>query len=152
MQFRRFAGCPICNLHLRLFTSRINDIAAAGITEVVVFHSSENDLRAYQPELPFAVVPDPTRNLYHEFGVESRPRSLLNPAVWGTVIHAISTALLRVIRGRAPMPPLHPRGGNLGLPADFLIDSDGRVLAAKYGRHASDQWSVDDLLALASLR
>ncbi len=34
----------------------------------------------------------------------------------------------------------------LGLPADFLIDPDGRVLAAHYGTHANDQWSVDDLL------
>ena len=36
-----------------------------------------------------------------------------------------------------------------GLPADFLIGSDGRVLASKYGRHADDQWSVDELLDLA---
>jgi hypothetical protein len=39
-----------------------------------------------------------------------------------------------------------PRGGSLGLPADFLIASDGRVLALKYGRHADDQWSIDELL------
>jgi hypothetical protein len=35
----------------------------------------------------------------------------------------------------------------LGLPADFLIASDGRVLACKYGAHAYDQWSVDEILA-----
>lgn len=40
-------------------------------------------------------------------------------------------------------------GKHLGLPADFLIGSDGRVLAAKYGSHADDQWSVDELLDLA---
>lgn len=38
---------------------------------------------------------------------------------------------------------------NLGLPADLLIAADGRVVAAKYGSHAYDQWSVDELLALA---
>jgi hypothetical protein len=38
----------------------------------------------------------------------------------------------------------------LGLPADFLIASDGRILAAKYGRHANDQWEVDELLQLAA--
>ena len=37
----------------------------------------------------------------------------------------------------------------LGLPADFLIAPDGRVLAAHYGSHADDQWSLDELLALA---
>jgi hypothetical protein len=35
------------------------------------------------------------------------------------------------------------------LPADFLISRDGRVLARKYGAHAYDQWSVDELLTLA---
>ncbi|WP_258958033.1 hypothetical protein [Streptomyces leeuwenhoekii] len=36
------------------------------------------------------------------------------------------------------------------LPADFLIASDGRVLAAKYGEHVYDQWSVDELLEPAT--
>ena len=47
------------------------------------------------------------------------------------------------------MPPMWPTGGSLGLPADLLIGSDGRVLATKYGVHADDQWSVDELLQLA---
>jgi hypothetical protein len=36
------------------------------------------------------------------------------------------------------------------MPADFLIGVDGTVLAAKYGRHANDHWSVDELLSNAS--
>ncbi len=45
---------------------------------------------------------------------------------------------------------LRPEGGRLGLPADFLIAADGRILAARYGEHAGDQWSVDELLDLAA--
>jgi hypothetical protein len=40
----------------------------------------------------------------------------------------------------------------MGLPADFLIGSDGAVLAAKYGAYVDDHWSVDDLLAHARTR
>jgi hypothetical protein len=149
LQFRRFAGCPICSLHLREFTARAEDLADAGIAEVVVFHSSEDDLRAYQQELPFAVIADPTRSLYREFGVEAAPRSLLNPAVWPTVARAVTAAIWRALRGHATIPLVPPNGGRLGLPADFLTSSDGRVLAAHYGRHASDQWTVDELLTLA---
>jgi len=29
-----------------------------------------------------------------------------------------------------------------------LVASDGRIVAAKYGLHAYDQWSVDELLKL----
>jgi len=42
-----------------------------------------------------------------------------------------------------------PTGGQLGVPADFLVASNGRVVAAKYGQHAYDQWSIDELLTLA---
>ena len=45
-------------------------------------------------------------------------------------------------------PPMLPTGGQLGVPADFLIASDGQVIAAKYGQHAYDQWTVDELLTL----
>jgi hypothetical protein len=34
----------------------------------------------------------------------------------------------------------------LGRPADFHMGKDGRILACKYGRHAYDQWTVDDVL------
>jgi hypothetical protein len=36
------------------------------------------------------------------------------------------------------------------MPADFLIATDGAVVARKYGEHADDQWSVDELLRLAT--
>ena len=35
-------------------------------------------------------------------------------------------------------------------PADFLIAQDGRVVASKYGTHADDQWSVDEVLTIAA--
>jgi hypothetical protein len=41
-------------------------------------------------------------------------------------------------------------GGRYGLPAEFMIASDGRIMAVKYGIHADDQWSADELLALAA--
>jgi len=47
-----------------------------------------------------------------------------------------------------PEPPGRPAGGRLGLPGDFLIVPDGRVVASRIGSHAGDQWSVDELLAL----
>jgi hypothetical protein len=52
-----------------------------------------------------------------------------------------------IAKRRAPIPASPAKGG-LGLPADVLIDADGRVVAVKYGEHAYDQWSVDELLAL----
>ena len=44
LQFRRFAGCPVCNLHLRSFVERYPKITAASIREVIVFHSWQEEL------------------------------------------------------------------------------------------------------------
>ena len=148
LQFRRFAGCPICNLHLRSFAIRHDEILAADIHEVIVFHSSATELRKYEGDLPFDLIADPTRILYREFGVETTPRALLDPRAWPAIIRGVVTATTAVLRKQKAAPPAEPEGGRLGLPADFLIAPDGRVLASKLGKHADDQWSVDELLAL----
>jgi peroxiredoxin len=150
LQFRRFAGCPVCNLHLRAMVQRQSEIAASGIREIVVFHSTVEEMRVHAADLPFAVVADPDKLLYREFGVESSPRALLDPRGWIPILRAIFDSLLTTIRARRPVPPAHPRGGRLGLPADFLIAPDGRMIACKYGSHLYDQWSVDELLRLAA--
>jgi hypothetical protein len=116
LQFRRFAGCPICNLHL---------------------HSTA-ELRKYQDDMPFPVVGDPDKQLYRRFGVEASAKAILKAGAWRALPagwrQAVATA---VANRRAP------------LPADLLIGADGRVKATKYGSHAYDQWSVDELLSIA---
>jgi peroxiredoxin len=150
LQFRRFAGCPVCDLHLHSIAQRHDEIVSAGILDVAVFHSSAEDLRPFTMELPFAVVADPEKKLYVEFGAEASPRALLNPRGWPAILRGVQRSLNRILRGRQPVTSVHSEGGKLGLPADFLIARDGRILACKYGAHIYDQWSVDDLLAQAA--
>jgi peroxiredoxin len=150
LQFRRFAGCPFCNLHLRSIEQRHDEIIAAGIREVVVFHSSAEALIAHEPDHSFAIVPDPEKRLYAEFGVRSSVRSELDPRMWPTVARGIA-AKARTLLTRRSLD-LDAHGGVLGLPADFLIAPDGEIVARKYGDYAYDQWSVDELLALVPER
>lgn len=146
LQFRRFAGCPVCNFHLRSFVRRHGEIAAAGIREVVVFHSAAEELAPHTHQLPFAVVGDPDKCLYREFGVESGLRAMLDPRAWLPILRAVFYSLVAIARGKGRPPAAFPQGGRYGLPADFLIACDGRVVAAKYGEHVDDHWSVDELL------
>jgi hypothetical protein len=148
LQFRRFAGCPVCNLHLRTIVARHAEIEATGIREVVVFHSRAAELLDHVADLPFDVIADPDKALYREFGVESAPRALLHPKAWPAILVAIARAVPDVLGRRRPAPPAKPEGGRFGLPGDFLIAPDGRVIASKLGRHVYDQWSVDELLDL----
>ncbi|MHA7651796.1 peroxiredoxin-like family protein [Mycobacterium sp. ML4] len=146
LQFRRFAACPICSLHLREIAARHDEITEAGVTEVVVFHSSAEALRRYQAELPFAVVADPGRRLYDEFGVGSSLRSVLNLGA----MRAAGRGIRRMRSVRSVVGSLAPTENHLGKPADFLIGPQGVIHAHKYGEHADDQWSVDELLKLAA--
>jgi peroxiredoxin len=150
LQFRRFAGCPVCNLHLRSFAGRHGELMAAGVREVVVFHAPDEELRPHVADLPFAVIADPRKRLYTEFGVESAKRALLDPRAWPAIVAGILNSLWGAVRHGRPIPALNPHGGRFGLPADFLIGSHGRILAVKYGQHANDHWPVDQVLALAS--
>ena len=136
LQFRRFAGCPVCKLHLRAIAQRHDELVKAGIREVAVFHSSAEALRRHDHALPFAVIADPQKRLYREFGVEASLRSVLDPRAWAAIARGLATFGAGREAGESA----------LGLPADFLIGSAGEVLACKYGMHADDHWSVDEIL------
>lgn len=149
-QFRRFAGCPVCHLHLRSVVRRHDEIERAGIREVVFFHSPAGELRVHADGLPFAVVADPGKELYREFGVEAHRRALLDPRGWPGIVRGVLGGAVELLRGRGGLPAASQPHGRTGLPADFLITPDGRIAAAKYGEHIDDQWSVDELLAHAA--
>lgn len=146
LQFRRFAGCPICHLHLCSFADRYQEVCDAGITEVVLFCSPDEELRGYQSLLPFAVVADPDWVLYRDFGVPTGLRTIGGPRAWWAAIRGETAALLhRHDPDYVGVGSIHGTT-HFGLPADFLIDPGGTVVAAHYGRQADDQWSVDELL------
>jgi peroxiredoxin len=143
LQFRRYAGCPACNVHLRSIALRHDEILATGIREVVLFHSSRQTMLEFQGALPFAAIADPEKKIYAEFGVgKMSPLSAFDPRSWRAVYRALTRSPnLRGAMGKGEQ--------HMGLPADFLIGSDGVTLAAKYGEYVDDHWSVDNLLALA---
>lgn len=138
LQFRRFAGCPICNLHLREYSKGLEALKAAGIESVAFFHSTVEEMLPYQGSLPFPIVADPEKTHYRRFGVEASFVGMLHPRVALSFLQGAFTTKSNMMDGS---------GGHLGLPADFLIAPDGRVLAAHYGTHADDHWSLEDVLA-----
>jgi peroxiredoxin len=146
LQLRRFAGCPICSLHLRSIVTRHDEIRSRGIQEVVVFHSTAAELAKHEAELPFPLIADPERELYRRLGVERRLSSLLRLRALRAAVAGETTAFGKHSTKAGALGPVNPTGGRLGLPADFLIAPDGRISALKYGRHAYDQWTVDELL------
>jgi peroxiredoxin len=138
VQFLRFAGCPVCNLMLQSYIKRNAELRAAGIREVILFHSDAKHVRDYHEQLPFDVIADPHQKLYRLYKVEKSALAILSPA-----------ALPNLIRGYRLKPAGHQDSTPFGLPAEFLIAADGTILACHYAAHSSDQWTVDDVLDMA---
>ena len=88
------------------------------------------------------MIGDPEKKLYLKYGVESLVMSVLNPKA----MKALFKGLL--IRNK-PKISIAPTGGLFGKPADFLIAPNGTIQALHYGKHADDQWSVDEMLGLS---
>ena len=95
----------------------------------------------YQGKLPFPCVPDAQRRWYRYFGVERSLTAVLHPRVVGAALKGLLTA---------PSNPFVGGSDQTGLPADLLVDRFNTIVAVRYGSHADDQWSVDDVLALAA--
>ncbi len=140
LHFRRFAGCPICITHLRAMARQHEEIVRAGVRQVVFFHSSAAEVEKHEGGLPFDLVADVSKTFYRRFAVEQSWSAFLHP-------RALGAALRSAVRGRGGFKV---ENGRRGLPADFLLDASGRVIAVHYGTHAFDQWDAGTLLALVA--
>lgn len=149
LQFRRFAGCPVCSVQVRRFALSHEELRAAQIRTVSLFHSPKEAMLPYQHELVHPVVADPARRLFNLFGVERSPFAMANPRAWATAIGGMLSG---------PTNPFE-RAPHDGLPADFLIASTGgpeeeancQIVALHYGTSSDDQWSVDEVLEKARI-
>lgn len=103
--------------------ARNGEIAAAGIHEVVLFHSTPQEVEAYASDLPFDVVADPDKQLYEEFGVESSLRSVVDPRAAAPVVKA----LLRrdTDFGTFTGAPMHPTGGTRWASGGHIVRPGG---------------------------
>ena len=144
LKFYRFADCPICNLHLREYVRRAGELSAAGITVVAVFHSPGRRLTKSLRKLtlPFPVIADPEQRLFKAFGVEASWRGMFSLRVWRDYARAMGAGFFS--------RPFGHEGGIKGHPADFLIDGQGVIRFAHYGRDYADTLNVDRILELAA--
>jgi peroxiredoxin Q/BCP len=142
LSFVRYAGCPHCGLRIFYLTSRYAELQQRGLSIVAVTESSLEQTRSQQVlnDAPFAIIADPQRHLFRQFGAESSPWG----ALLGKLIRRDEMAEARARGLRGPM------NGNLfRMPADFLIGPDGKIRLAHYGHDLGDHLpfqAIDEML------
>jgi len=129
--FFRDAACPFCNFRIYELTERHRALATLGLDVVAVFQSSEDDVRHFvaRKPRPFHVVADPLGRTHDLYGIEH--------SFWRK-LKAVVTRVPTLIKGLRIVGLAGLRTNNR-MPADFLIDEDGRVVEAWYGSDAGDR-------------
>jgi peroxiredoxin len=131
LSFIRDAACPLCKLRINELTHNHAILYALGLDIVAVFGSSQAEVLHFvaRHPRPFRIAADPVGASHARYGIE---RSL-----WRK-IRAIVTRVPTLIRGLRIVGLAGLNTNNL-MPADFLIDEEGRIVETWYGRDAGDR-------------
>lgn len=138
LSFYRYASCPLCNLRIHELSLRCTAWQTQGLEMLAVFQSPAEKLRQYvgKQQALFPLLPDPEQRLYALYGVKCSWAGFLK--AWATRLPEIS----RSIVGRGFLPG-SVEGGIHRIPADFVIDPQGRVAVAYYGQDIGDHLPVE---------
>ncbi len=131
LSFFRDAACPFCNFRIFELTHHHQALSALGLDVVAVFGSSREDVLRFvaRHPRPFRIAADPEGATHARYGIE---RSL-----WRK-LKAIATRVPTLLKGLRIVGWAGLDTNNL-MPADFLIDEDGRIVEAWYGNDAGDR-------------
>lgn len=142
LKFFRYAGCPICNLSVQEYNQHSQELTQAGVTTLMVFHSSKELLnKNLKPNNSYTIIADPEKRIFDLYHVEKSWIGVVAPGIIPDYAKAIAKGFFS--------PKLFGNeGGDNGLPADFLIDGTGTIKVAHYGKHAADSLSAKDCLKI----
>lgn len=139
--FFRFARCPFCNLRLHRLIQAFPELQQQhpDFRIVAIFDSPVDHLRktADRHQSPFTLCADPGHQAYRACGIRYSWWGVLKGMLlrMPTLLHAMAKGYL----------PTSIRGRMNTMPADFLIDSQGMIHHAYYGRDEGDHLSLDTI-------
>lgn len=137
--FFRYASCPLCNLRVHELIENY-DVLKEKLDIVLIFQSPADKIKQYvgKQDIPYRVIPNPKKELYHLYGVES---SWLGFAkAWSIKIKKVFEAVLQ----RHYLPG-SVEGEIHRIPADFLVDVDNTILKAFYGKDIGDHLPLTEI-------
>ena len=140
LTFYRNVGCPICNLRFHEIESQAGYFKQHDVVVLSVYESSASHMKQYlNGDTPFSImIPDSTLALYTHYGVERSTGKLLKGMFHG--------AMGKMKKGKKLFTKQIDQDGNSNrIGADFLIDENGTVLAAHYGKYVGDHLPIQEI-------
>ncbi len=143
ISFFRFAACPYCNLRVHELSAKTG-LFRDKLQVVTVFQSPAETLRRHNVprRIPFTIIADPEMVLFNLYQGELSTAKFIS----GHVLHPLEW-VQGVVKGA------FSGGATLGelrlVPADFLIDEQGIIQQAHYGRDVTDHMPLRNITAFA---
>ncbi|NIW80888.1 MAG: redoxin domain-containing protein [Calditrichae bacterium] len=136
LSFLRFASCPFCNLRVNELVKRFDEFGN-DFTIIAVFDSPLENLIRHTGghKAPFFILADEHNTYYREYGIE---RSILGVLI-GMFLR-MPTLFKAMFKGYIPTTI---KGSMTTMPADFLIDREGIIQVAYYGKDEGDHLPFD---------
>jgi thioredoxin-dependent peroxiredoxin len=138
LAFFRFAGCPFCNLRVHELVEKFNEFGD-DFTIVAVFDSPLDNLikNTKGHNAPFPILADVENKYYNEWGIQH--------SFWGMLkgmFCRFPTMIKSIFKGYFPTSI---KGSLTTMPAEFLIDRDGLIQVAYYGKDEGDHMDFEKI-------
>lgn len=136
LSFLRFASCPFCNLRVNELVRRFVEFGN-DFTIIAVFDSPLDNLTRHAEghQAPFPILADENNKYYREYGIEHSISG-----VFKGMFLRMPTLLKGMFKGYIPTTI---KGSMTTMPADFLIDREGVIQVAHYGKDEGDHLPFD---------
>ncbi|MBI1283343.1 MAG: redoxin domain-containing protein [Thiobacillus sp.] len=144
LSFFRFASCPFCNLRIHQLVSRFNELGGQ-FTVVAIFDSPLDNLRehAERHHSPFPVLADEQGIYYKQYGIERSVAGVLKGMFFRM------PTMMYAMFGKGYVP-IKIKGSMTTMPADFLVDEQGVIRHAYYGKDEGDHLPFDEVKQFAA--
>lgn len=136
LSFFRFASCPFCNLRVNELVNRFDEFGD-DFTIIAIFDSPLDNLTKHTAghKAPFPILADKANKYYQEYSIEHSVLGMLKGMFF---------RMPRLIKGMFKgYVPIVIKGSLTTMPADFLIDRNGIIQTAYYGKDEGDHLPID---------
>jgi len=136
LSFYRYASCPLCNLRINQLIQHYNEFKSKNLIVLAFFESPIGSIleNVGKQEAPFPIIPDPEREVYKLYGIESSRIGYLRGGISKTMFKALKAGFR-----------IGPKEGDKYLlPADFLIENM-EIKEVFYGKTISEHISIENI-------
>lgn len=141
LTFNRYVSCPLCNFRTHELLEKYDTLKQHGLIIISVYESGRETLTEYTAKetVPFMMIADPTEALYRQFKVQK--------SWWKSFTGLFHRYSEKHSKGKQLFKSSYERDGHLNrIGADFLIDEEGIIQIAYYGKFVGDHLPVSDII------